>query len=463
MTAVVHHGYSGSFKSFAIVQRIIIPALIGTPVLDDEGKKTVDDQGNTILKGRTVVTNIRGLNSVEQIEAALDVVVHPDSKIIYIDPDGGTRSWQMMRVWFHWAPIGSLIALDETAKIYSIKRTKDFKEFDLPLFTLTGDKNPEDLIRSKCMYWDGNYERPEDLETAVDMHRHYHWDLYYSCTNITKLHKELRDNLEGAYRHKSLGSLLPWKKNSWKEFHHDSADAGKSVSNYLTAPKSYTADLRVFGCYLSTKDGKAKLSPENNSILRNPKFLAVCASVLVAIFYIASSANTLLSDSADPIKIDKVDTKISITNDSEILVSDSNNDNSGLSNTPRNTPVSLKTPLLVKDVLALPMGYKLSDSDRFTHYLSGDFKIYVPNFIKTKNGFYLTINIEQNGRFIDTFTAHDIELFGYQITVTSNGFEIIREDQEFYITRQSPTDSFDQIDQQPIADSQPIIKNGFFQ
>ena len=463
MTAVVHHGYSGSFKSFAIVQRVIIPALIGTPVLDADGKKTVDDQGNTILSGRTVVTNIRGLNSVEQIETALDVVVHPDSKIIYIDPDGGTRSWQMMRVWFHWAPLGSLIALDETAKIYSIKRTKDFKEFDLPLFTLTGDRNPEELIKSKCQYWDGNFERPEDLETAVDMHRHYHWDLYYSCTNITKLHKELRDNLEGAYRHKSLGSLLPWKKNSWKEFHHDSADAGKSLSNYLTAPKTYTADLRVFGCYLSTKDGKAKLSPENNSILRNPKFLAVCASVLVALFYIASSANTLLSDSSEPIKIDKVDSEISITNDSEILVSDINNGNSGLSNTPRAASTSLKTPLLVQDVLSLPMGYKLSDNDRFTHYLNGDFKIYVPLFIRTASGFYATINVEQHNKIIDIFSSKDLDYFGYDLQPISGGFRISRANVEFYISRDSPSDHINEPIPQDIVNTTPIVKNGFFQ
>lgn len=467
MTAVVHHGFSGSYKSFAIVQRIIIPALIGVPVLDSDGKKTYDENKNVIFKGRTVVTNIRGLNSIENIEDALDVNIHPDSKIIYVDPDGGKKSWDLMRVWFHWAPIGALIALDETAKIYSMKRIKDLKIFDLPIFKITGERNTEEFIKHASPHWDGNFERPEDLETAIDMHRHYHWDLYYSCVNITKLHKELRDNLEAAYRHKPMGTFLPWKKNCWKEFNHDSSTDGKSINNYRAPPKSYKADLRIFNCYLSTKDGKAKLSPENNNILRNPKFIAICLAFVAVVFYVTHSANNLLSSDSVPIE----NAQITNVNNSQVP------DNANIDGLPRPvdspgaSPSSLKTPLLVQDVLALPMGYRLSDSDRFTHYLGGDFKIYVPTFVKVQNGFHMTINIEQNGNIIDTFTAHDIELFGYQINVTSNGFEITRKDKQFYITRESPTFQPLQLQEQEQFPPDPILKNpqqtsavnGFFQ
>lgn len=435
MTAVVHHGFSGSYKSFAIVQRIIIPALIGVPVRDDNGKKVRDENGNIVLKGRTVVTNIRGLNSIENIENALDINVHPDSKIIYVDPDGGKKSWDLMRVWFHWVPIGALIALDETAKIYSMKRIKDLKIFDIPIFKITGEQNTPEFIKAACPHWDGNYERPEDLETAIDMHRHHHWDLYYSCVNITKLHKELRDNLEGAYRHKPMGPLIPWKVNCWKEFHHDSSTDGKSVSNYISPPKSYKADLRIFNCYLSTKDGKAKLSPENNSILRNPKFLAVCLAFVGVLFYVTHSASTLLS--SDPV----LEENVQITNDN-VPEMYNNGNNDGLSrpiNTIRVATPSLKTPLLVKDVLALPMGYKLSDSDRFTHYLNGDFKIYVPLFVRTHFGIHATLNIEQHNKIIDTFTATDLEYYGYSLESIGNGFRISRSNIEFYISRDSPT------------------------
>ena len=54
MTAVIHHGPPGSYKSFAIIQDVVIPALI---------------------QGRTVVTNIRGLNNIDRIcEAGAEVI-----------------------------------------------------------------------------------------------------------------------------------------------------------------------------------------------------------------------------------------------------------------------------------------------------------------------------------------------------------------------------------------------------
>lgn len=475
MTAVVHHGFSGSYKSFAIVQSAIIPALIGVPLLDSDGKKTFDELGNLILKGRTVVTNIRGLNSIPAIESALGVEVHKDSKIIYVDPDGGTRSWDLMRVWFHWAPIGALIALDETAKIYSITRNKDLKEFDLPLFTLIGDRNEHDFIKTKCPHWDGDFERPEDLETAIDMHRHYHWDLYYSCTNITKLHKYIRDNVEAAYRHKPLGSFIPFFfKNSWKEFQHDASNNGQSTNNYIAPPTVYRADLRIFQCYLSTKDGKAKLSPENNSIFRNPKFLFIIFAILVSMYFIISRAGDLLQDTPIPDQVSEVDTQADLNLDSQTPNSVDNNDSRWSSSPPRSSPPSLETPLLVNDVLDLPFGYKINDTDRFRHYLSGDFRIYIPLTVLTQTGLHFTINVEKDGQFLESFNHSDLEFLGYRVTPSNNGLALQRSNDTYYIQRSPPTKPAQLSSQpvylptqlpqdQPSQSTQTILKNGLFQ
>jgi len=59
MTAVVFHGAPGSYKTFSCIQDVIIPAL---------------------QKGRTVVTNIRGLDDLHRIEAALGIEL-PDEAV----------------------------------------------------------------------------------------------------------------------------------------------------------------------------------------------------------------------------------------------------------------------------------------------------------------------------------------------------------------------------------------------
>jgi len=151
VTAVVHHGSPGSYKTFALVQRVLIPAL---------------------QAGRVVVTNIRGFNDIDRIRTAYNCEIPDSASIMYLEPD--TEGFQLMARFFHWAPAGALIAMDEGQRVYPT-RLKSFDMHDQPDNIVISDSSGQQLVNAEtglpiC--------RPATVEIAFDQHRHYNWDIY---------------------------------------------------------------------------------------------------------------------------------------------------------------------------------------------------------------------------------------------------------------------------------------------
>lgn len=258
MTAVIHHGPPGSYKTFSLVQRVVIPAL---------------------KAGRVVVTNIRGLNNLNAIR---DIVgeIPESAAIYYLEPN--TDGFDAIARFFHWAPAGALIAMDEGQRVYPT-RLRSFDYLDQPDHIVIEDSQGQPLINVEtgqpvC--------RPATLEIAFDQHRHYNWDIYISTPNIGKIHGEIRKVVEWAYRHRNNSGLLPWYKDTWTEFRHDSEQSGKSISHYSGTPKRYKADHRIFNAYQSTATGKAKASAENISIFRDPKLQLMLAVLAICLIFV---------------------------------------------------------------------------------------------------------------------------------------------------------------------------------
>lgn len=82
MSIIIHHGHPGSYKSFGVLQRHAIPAL---------------------KEGRTIVTNIRGFDSLEKVEQAIEETLPDEAAILNVDTEGREAKDYMAR-WFHWAP-----------------------------------------------------------------------------------------------------------------------------------------------------------------------------------------------------------------------------------------------------------------------------------------------------------------------------------------------------------------------
>ncbi|MDC0664356.1 zonular occludens toxin family protein [Marinobacter sp. SS21] len=255
MTINIHHGPPGSYKSAGVVQRYVIPALTG--------------EDDNYPDGRTVVTNIRGLDSLERIEEAFGVTCGPDARIINLETE--TRdALEYAARWFHWAPIGALIVLDEAQAVYPAAR----RDFRIESLDYPGGKEAAQKD-----------SRPADLLLAFDMHRHYNWDLFLCTPNIGKIHREIRQSAQQAFRHWQMGHLVPWKKNKWRELEHDPENSGKSASHSLGVAKEYKVDLRVFDCYQSTKTGKAQGVVGGHSILKDRKLQMLFVVIVGCISY----------------------------------------------------------------------------------------------------------------------------------------------------------------------------------
>jgi zona occludens toxin len=264
MASAIHHGPPGSFKSFTLVQLFAIEAL---------------------KQGRVVVTNVRGLTSVDRIiDAFPDDVFPATADIIFINTDN-KKNRPVFARWFHWVPIGALVIMDEAQRIYPKRRDFKLESLDIPMVP---DGFQVDTISIEIYdeYKEQTYivERPDNIADAFDMQRHFNWDIYLSTPHINKVLDPIREVCQAAYRHKSLSELLPfipYFKNAWYEFKHDPDNTGKLLTHIAGKPIRYKADERIFQCYESTATGEHSKGGAEKSVLTDPKirfllFVLVC-------------------------------------------------------------------------------------------------------------------------------------------------------------------------------------------
>lgn len=230
MSTELHHGAPGSFKTFAIIQRIAVPALYA---------------------GRTVITNVRGFDSLERIESAMGKPLPDGVKLICVPHD--KAGFEHIARFFQWADKGALIIIDEVQRVFP-----------------TGAKSLEPY---SFVYDGDDPDQPETVADAFDKHRHMNWDIYLSTTHIKKVNQEVRLVVEWAYRHRDQSGLIPFLpnyKHAWKEFRHDADSTGQSISS-IDSSQKYSADQKVFNCYKSTATGEAKQSAIGRSVFGDPK------------------------------------------------------------------------------------------------------------------------------------------------------------------------------------------------
>ncbi|WP_421845678.1 zonular occludens toxin family protein [Marinobacter sp.] len=275
MSIVIHHGHPGSYKSFGVLQRHAIPAL---------------------KEGRTVVTNIRGFDSLEKVEEALNEILPEEAAILNVNTEGREEKAYMAR-WFHWAPQGAMVIIDEAQAIYPAKR-KDFKPENLD-YPGGADQAKQD-------------ERPADMFEAYDMHRHYNWDVFLCTPNISKVHMDIRQAAQVAFRHYSMGELLPWKKGKWREVEHDPENNGKAKSHAYGVPKEYKSDPTIFATYQSTKTGDHQSNQGPQSVFKDKRVVGYLSLSVISLLVFAYLAVGIFErertfDAGDPANIQSID------------------------------------------------------------------------------------------------------------------------------------------------------------
>ena len=145
-----------------------------------------------------------------------------------------------MGTFFHWAPVGALILMDEGQRVYPT-RLRSLNMFDCTPPRATGFVDEHTGVE----------EDIETVEEAFDCHRHMNWDIYISTPNIAKIHKEIRQVAEFGYRQKDLSSvstILAKFLGDIKRVKHNAEKSGDSESHALSST-THRINKKAFDCY----------------------------------------------------------------------------------------------------------------------------------------------------------------------------------------------------------------------
>jgi len=231
MSITIHHGMPGSYKTSGAIQDNMVPY---------------------IKKGRPVVTNVRGLDNAERIKKVLKLSELPD--ITHVDTSTEEGRFKMA-TWFHWAPLGAFIFIDEVGTVYedSFNTTK-LKDFDFP----DGINAAKEVGRAPT------------VKEAFEMHRHFNFDICVTSPDMRKVHKIITQCAEGAYRHNNKANI--GLKGFYAEAYHLAYDSGNSRSHYLTVQIKKVKPY-VFKLYESTATGQVQDSTGGKNLFLQPKVL----------------------------------------------------------------------------------------------------------------------------------------------------------------------------------------------
>ncbi|MDD5392819.1 MAG: zonular occludens toxin domain-containing protein [Thiothrix sp.] len=251
MSIKIHHGFPGSYKTSGAVQDDFVPA---------------------VLEGRHVITNVRGLDSEDNIRDVLEgqgLKVPESFRLTWLDTSS-SETMDMVRKWFHWVPNGAFLLLDEIQEIYPRSmRESALNKFNFP--------NGLDAATQAGTF--------ETLALAFEKHRHKNLDFVVTTPHIQKVHPVVRGAAEGGYKHKNLAVLGSFFKGRYIEGFHPVDTNGRPSDFYSVTRKSIKP--YVFKLYKSTATGKATDTTAGSSLLKNGKVLGLLLLLLLLFVVLA--------------------------------------------------------------------------------------------------------------------------------------------------------------------------------
>ncbi|MGG5572838.1 zonular occludens toxin domain-containing protein [Vibrio diazotrophicus] len=275
MAITIRTGANGSYKSSYVCHFVILPAL---------------------KAGRVVVTNIEGMQPLEEIEKRLDITFPSTARLIRIfsRDKNGIDLWQH---FFSWCPLGALIVIDECQDIFSKNigfrmekvsgrplsdflpnLPKDYEAFFhsryLPVDMSQLDASEVD-DRGQAEYDEqGRIIYPFSFNEGFMRHRKYNWDIELLSPDWGQIDTAIRACAEQCFFHKGNDGMF-WARRKPYIYKHPKNTATPVIPkgkdpNVL----SVKIPLEAFLLYKSTATGTAKQSGAVNVLYKNPKFLA---------------------------------------------------------------------------------------------------------------------------------------------------------------------------------------------
>lgn len=316
MSIKIHHGPPGSYKTSGAVWEDFVKAA---------------------LDGRTIVTNVRGLDSSYNVQKVLKRRARAQSKkslllnkkrliilvrhyqkgnikkylrraksyrayraelishvnVINVDTSV-SEGKDRMRRWFQWVPLGSFLIIDEINTIYPKSWTsKRLEQYDY--------EGGEDLATQAG--------RPYNATQALEMHRHYNFDIVVTTPNIKKVHDIFRQSAEVAYRHKNTATIgLP---GSYWEYMHEADNDGRAHSDILLKRRRKVPKW-VFRLYSSTATGKTSDTKAGQSVFLQPVPVAISIFLVFGVWFAVGRVSHLFNKGTETFKSAKINTKTEI-------------------------------------------------------------------------------------------------------------------------------------------------------
>ncbi|EKO5148802.1 toxin [Vibrio fluvialis] len=286
MAITIRTGANGAYKSSYVAYFVILEAL---------------------KAGRVVVTNIEGMQPLEEIARRFDIEFPSTTRLIRIfsRDKNGIDLWQH---FFCWCPLGALIVIDECQDIFSKNigfRMEKITHRPLAEFLPHLPKDYENFFNSRHVPVDmskldaseiddrgqaefdenGRIIYPLTFNEGFTRHRKYNWDIELLSPDWAQIDTVMRACSEQCFFHKGNDGMF-WAKRKPLIYKH-----AKNTSTPVI-PKgkdpnvmSVKIPLDAFLLYKSTATGKAQQSGAVNVLYKNPKFLMALAAGIGCIGY----------------------------------------------------------------------------------------------------------------------------------------------------------------------------------
>lgn len=259
MSIKIHHGPPGSYKTAGAMG---------------------DDFLREAKAGRVIVTNVRGVTRERVLDEFPDL---PDTfDVIHLD-DKTPEDRQKWARWFHWAPPGAFIFVDEAQMIWP----KSWREADIRALDYPGglDASMKD-------------DRPATWSEAFEKHRHWNWDMVFTTPNYKKIRDDIKECAEMAYKHKNLAVVGIGGR--YIEAAHLADDSGSSQSDFVSVNQKKVPSY-VFRIYDSTATGSITDTKTGISLFKNPRvFLLLVVLVGCLVMVAGRGVPKVIGGSAAP-------------------------------------------------------------------------------------------------------------------------------------------------------------------
>ncbi|MEZ8304256.1 zonular occludens toxin domain-containing protein [Vibrio splendidus] len=264
--------------------------------------------------GRTVVTNIEGMQPLTVIEERFNIQFPSTAKLFRIS----SRDESGVHLWTHffcWCPIGALIVIDECQDIFSKNVGFDIRKVKYKPLSDFITQSPRDGLLPKdyerffnSRYTPANMDELQDSEIddrgiaeydsegriiyphsfneGFMRHRKYDWDIELLSPDWKQIDSGIKACANQNFFHKGRDQFF-WTKRNPYILKHD-----KSVSTPVIPKKkdvnltNQKIPLDSFLLYKSTGTGSAKQQLAMNTLFRSPKAILVFLLSIFCLGYI---------------------------------------------------------------------------------------------------------------------------------------------------------------------------------